>query len=254
MIENLLNFQLIDIVSIQSPVSRAEFSAEKIENLAQNFLRSGGNIKPLIVKRISPEEFEVVEGHFEFYAAKRAREVNQFFEMVRAIILDVKNQDGVLEQINLLISDQPVNISDNQHLTDQDANSGLSQKVDNLEQHLSRVIDELRHQIEQQNQLINRLGKTESEFLSYLDYFNKSSIVELSNILDRKAGLSGKEANSIAELIVNTRQHGEFENLLDITERVFKKNKTKTGKNIRAISKDRLLKMIDSWSQADSKG
>ncbi len=240
--EKLLNFQLIDIVSTQSPEPRSKFSTEEIETLAQNFLKTGGNITPLIVKRISLEEFEVVEGHLEFYAAKRAREIDKFFEMIRAIILDKKNEEGVRDQLKLIGSNQPP-------INPTPISSDVSQLIANLDKNISQALDELRREIKEQARTINQLINKPKQ-KSYLEQFNTSTVSDLVTILDRKGGLKQKDAKTVATLIVEARQQKPFSSLLDITNKVFKT--AKTGRKTRAITEKTMLDIIDSWSQADS--
>ncbi len=249
--ETLLDFHLIDIVSTYSPASYSDFESKEIEDLARNFLASAGNISPLIVKRVNHEnfDFEVIEGHLQFYAAKRAREINKFFELIRAIILDGKNDENILKQLELskqrlkIPEDKSVNIS----------SSNIEKRIKNIDDSLSKSIDELREEIRRQSNVINKLAKKPSN-LSFLEHFNQSSIVELTNILDRKGGLSNTKAKTIASLIVDARQQGEFESLFDLIDRVRLKTgrKNKDGKMNKAISQETMLKIIDSWSQANS--
>jgi hypothetical protein len=249
--KNLLDFQLIDIVSTYSSVSCSDFESEEIEKLARSFLTSRGNISPLIVKRVNHKDFdfEVIEGHLEFYAAKRAREIDKFFELIRAIILDKQNAQNILAQLDILKRgiDKSTN---NRKLSNSD---DLAGRIKNLEDNLSKSVDELREETRKQSNLINRLVKKPST-LSFLEHFNQSPVVELANILDRKGGLSNTKAKTIADLIVETRQQGEFTSLFDIIERVrLKKGRiNKNGKTSKAISQETMLKIIDSWSQADS--
>jgi predicted DNA-binding helix-hairpin-helix protein len=102
MLESILATKFVDIVSVHTNVSRSKFSQDEIEKLARNFLLSGGSTKPLIVRPKNAEEFDIIEGNLEFYAALRAKEIDDNFEMIQAIIIDSKNEKVVLEQVNLL--------------------------------------------------------------------------------------------------------------------------------------------------------
>ncbi len=240
MLKNLLDFQLIDIVSTQSPVASSHFSTDEIEALANNFLKAGGNIHPLIVKRVGVEDFEVVEGHLEFYAAKRAREINKYFEMVRAIILDKKNQDDVLEQFNSLTI-KNTTISTIASGTE----SNLTELFTNLEKTLSKSVDELRVKLEVNTKVINQLITTPDR-QSLLDKFNYLEEYQLAQELDRKGGFSQNEAQKLALLIVAERQNGDFSSLLEVVDRVRKETKRRE----RAISEKSMIKLVDSWSRS----
>jgi hypothetical protein len=245
--QKTFSIQSIDIVSVKSSIPRSNFSSEEIDFLANNYLKCGGNISPIIVEVTGLDEYKVVEGHLEFYAAKRAKEIDNFFELIRAIILDNKNKQDVLEQFELS------KITHSTHVSTTTNGNNIEDKIKNLEDTLYKSIDELSKKIESQSQTINKLFKKPSS-LSYLEHFNNSSVVELTNILDRKGGLSNTKAKTIASLIIESRQHGEFESLFDLIERVRLKTgrKNKDGKMNKAISQETMLKIIDSWSQADS--
>lgn len=101
MIENLLDIQLLDITSLSSSEPRSKFSKEEIDGLANNYLTAGGNVKPILVQRIDLESFEVVFGHLEYYAAVRAREINDDFELIRGIVANKDNQSLLQQQYNL---------------------------------------------------------------------------------------------------------------------------------------------------------
>ena len=102
MLENLLKIQLIDILSVDSPEPRSGFSKDKIEALANSFLTVGGNSQPILVQRLDFDSFTVVSGHLEYYAAVRAREINDDFEMINAIIITSENEVQIKHQYDYL--------------------------------------------------------------------------------------------------------------------------------------------------------
>jgi hypothetical protein len=97
-----LDTSLLDIDSIHSPVKRSEFPESDLEQFALSIIKLGGLIKPIIVKRIDLENFEVIEGHFEYYASVKAKEIDSDLEMIRGFIISEENQDFVQQQIKLI--------------------------------------------------------------------------------------------------------------------------------------------------------
>lgn len=96
-------FGRVDVQSIYSEVNRSTLSESDIEQLADAILANGGLLQPLILKQTSVESFLVLEGHFEFYSAVRAREKNpRQGEMVNAFVLSPSEEATTLEQIKLL--------------------------------------------------------------------------------------------------------------------------------------------------------
>ncbi|BDI18633.1 hypothetical protein ANSO36C_44350 [Nostoc cf. commune SO-36] len=70
----MINFSLVDVKSITSNEPRSSFSEADLENLADIIIETGGIIRPLVVKVTGVESYTVVDGHFEYYAAVKARE------------------------------------------------------------------------------------------------------------------------------------------------------------------------------------
>ena len=175
MLQSILGIKFVDIVSVHTSASRSGFSQDEIEKLARNFLLSGGSTKPLIVRRINEEEFDVIEGHLEFYAALRAKEIDDNFEMIQAIILDSKNEKAVIEQVDLLkegVNSSPI-IPDN----------NIIERIKNLEDHLSSDINNLKDQLNNQTELTNLENILKSQF----DALKKELISEefIQKIADR---------------------------------------------------------------------
>jgi ParB-like chromosome segregation protein Spo0J len=106
----MLLTKLLETEYISSNRRKEEFSETEIEELAGKILLANGVINPIVVKQVGPLSYAVVEGHFEFYAALRAKEINPGFEEIQVFILtdDPKIDDAILEQVRLLRGKQPV--------------------------------------------------------------------------------------------------------------------------------------------------
>ncbi|AFZ13058.1 hypothetical protein Cri9333_2186 [Crinalium epipsammum PCC 9333] len=90
---------LVPVKKISSPVERSNFDENALSNTAKLILQAEGIINPLIVRRINLESYEVVEGHFEYYAAVRAREIEpRKGEMIGAFIIEPENETLLIEQ------------------------------------------------------------------------------------------------------------------------------------------------------------
>ena len=132
--------KLVAVRKISSTVARSSFPAEKIEKTADLIIQVEGIINPIVLRRTSLESYEVVDGHFEYYAAVRAREISLLKgEMIQAIILEPENEEALLKQLDLLRkgSNSPV-------LDGTNKNSDLESKFANLEQIFQSQFDELR--------------------------------------------------------------------------------------------------------------
>jgi len=94
---------LFAVKKISSSVARSSFPTEEIEKAAHLIIDVEGTINPIILRWTSLESYEVVDGHFEYYAAVRAREISPLkVEMVQAIILEPENEQALLAQVELL--------------------------------------------------------------------------------------------------------------------------------------------------------
>jgi DNA uptake protein ComE-like DNA-binding protein len=97
-----LQTSLVAVRKISSNVARFGYSVEKIERAAQLIIDTEGVINPIVLRRTSLETYEVIDGHFEYYAAVRAREISpQKGEMIQGIILEAHNEKELLAQVEV---------------------------------------------------------------------------------------------------------------------------------------------------------
>lgn len=159
--------KLVGVKKINSRTARASFSAEELEQLARLIIRVEGTINPIILKRTSLESYEVVEGHFEYYAAVRAREISPLKgEMIQAIILEPEHEKPLLEQVALLRK----NSSKKPELSQDD--SDLKALFANLEKGLAVQVEQLRQDI--RNQAVSL-----SEIANQIEHFgSKNELIE----------------------------------------------------------------------------
>jgi competence ComEA-like helix-hairpin-helix protein len=101
-----LQTNLVAVKKIDSSVDRSSFSLVSIEKAANLILEVEGTIEPIILRRTSLESYEVVDGHFAYYAAVRAREISPMKgEMIQAIIVQPEQEKALLEQVDIFRKD-----------------------------------------------------------------------------------------------------------------------------------------------------
>jgi DNA uptake protein ComE-like DNA-binding protein len=101
-----LQTNLVAVKKIDSSVDRSSFSIKTIEKAANLILEVEGTIEPIILRRTSLESYEVIDGHFAYYAAVRAREISPMKgEMIQAIIVQPEQEKALLEQVDLFRKD-----------------------------------------------------------------------------------------------------------------------------------------------------
>lgn len=101
----------IDLETIIQPESqkRSQFEETRIEEIANLFLKARDTINPVIVRKISPISFEILEGYLEYYAALRAEEIDEQFTSIQAYIVPPELESTILEQYRRLrTSSNPV--------------------------------------------------------------------------------------------------------------------------------------------------
>ena len=94
---------LVDVASIVSKQPRDRFDPDAVESLADSILESDGLLKPLVLRATGPESFEVVDRHFEYWAAVRAREkAPRKGKMVNAYVALPKSTEAIERQLVVL--------------------------------------------------------------------------------------------------------------------------------------------------------
>lgn len=162
-----LNPSLIPVKKITSSQARSTFPSEVIEQAAKAILEAEGTINPIVVRQISLREFEVIEGHLEYYAAVRAREIDlERAEMIDAIVVQPENEAAILEQIQLL---RPHQDSEKVDRTTSDS-STIEYRLNNLEKQIETQLGDLGRkllELQQQNQQIQRNSQQQKAELAH---------------------------------------------------------------------------------------
>ncbi|MBF2019747.1 MAG: helix-hairpin-helix domain-containing protein [Hydrococcus sp. C42_A2020_068] len=187
---------LVAVKKISSSVARSSFPAEKIEKAAHLILNVEGTINPIILRRTSLESFEVVDGHFEYYAAVRAREISPLKgEMIQAIILESENEKALLDQVDLLRKD-----SNPKPLPDGN-NSDLDFRFANLERVFQSQFEELRKDIRNLKQSIDEVASKVQN-----SGFSGELIDEIVNKVVKAVPLKGSSSRSKKKSIDELKQ------------------------------------------------
>jgi ParB family chromosome partitioning protein len=238
-----LSTSLVAVRKITSTVPRSNFADDNLEQAAQLILETQGVINPIVLHRTSLESYEVVDGHFEYYAAARAREIDpRKGEMISAFIVDDENEKAIKEQIELLRKSNPA--------TSGNGNSGsdssearirnIESRQTNLESRIETRLNELKaEQARDTQKLEDELKELKSQIPKRhetLEILNTLKEPELIVRL-RAAGVTGKTATSIIQKIQTERKKRKFESLSDVVTR------------IEGLSDKRMITIIDSWSQ-----
>lgn len=101
----MIDFFMVDVKDIQVNTTDHNFSPVVIENLANAMLASGGLIKPLILKQVGLQNYQLIDGYLEYYAALQAKAKDpRKGEMVNAFVISPDQEDLVRQQVTVLQS------------------------------------------------------------------------------------------------------------------------------------------------------
>ncbi|MEB3123625.1 MAG: hypothetical protein VKL41_20685 [Snowella sp.] len=233
----MTEFATVDVKCITSDVSRSTFSEQDIEKLADSILKNDSLLRPLILKQTGIENFVVLDGHLEFYAAVRAREKNpRQAEMINSFVISPKDESTVNEQISFLRqSDKFIDLSSKTEKTE-----GISNWITSFENRLT----EMREVIFQNNQ------SNESRFKQLetnLDKKSKENLLDVINISKKEVliqelsryGLPKKKVEAIYDAR-EQKKDKKFENYSDVV-------KSTKGKG---FGVDAFISLIDAWENS----
>jgi hypothetical protein len=235
----MIDFYLVDVKNITSDIPRSNFAEADLENLADLILDSGGIIRPLILKATALETYTVVDGHFEYYAAVRAREKDaRKGEMVNAFVISPKSESTVAKQAEALrLVESPDQVKPLPTNT-----TNLESRLANIELRIEKQLNNLRSEQAQERQRTEvKLKEIESKIPQRIDPLNALNTLskdELAVKLQRSR-ISGAE--KIAKAIQDARQKKKkkgFENYSDVVE------------SVKGLGEKTIFTIIDEWSKS----
>ena len=99
----LLNTEFVLVKEIKSNVPRSNFKDSDIQELAELILEAEGVISPIIIRPTGIDTYEVIDGHFQYHAAVRAKEIDgRKGERVTAIVMEGPKAKAIEKQVQLL--------------------------------------------------------------------------------------------------------------------------------------------------------
>ncbi len=243
----MLLAKLLETEYISSDRRKEEFSETEIEELAHKILAANGVINPIVVKQVGPLSYSVVEGHFEFYAALKAKEINPGFEEIQVFILtdDPKINNAILEQVHLLRGKQAVNgkVVSEDHDQDKDKDTALTQKVLDLDNKLKDLHAMFEEQKNYLDDRIAELIKLVSEIPDKIkaskagQTSKKSKKKEKSNnpvkinsaALSELINVDGIGEATASQILGLREKHGSFKSFEDLLSKLKGVDKKKYG-------------------------
>ncbi len=218
-----IRFFLVDVKDIVSDVARSQFSETELEKLADKILSTGCLITPLLLKQTGPMRYEVLERHFEYYAAVRANEKDEkrlLSGMVSAFVVKPPAESIAIEQTRLL--DKAIAGDQNKTLPTTGNSYASEVRMNNLESRLDNSLQNMRatlaKELQRLEESIKQVQSQMPKRLDPLEALNASDIAELT-VRFRVSGMAVKKAQEVAKKIINERKKAPFSSLKDVIQR-----------------------------------
>ncbi|TAF54703.1 MAG: hypothetical protein EAZ61_05285 [Oscillatoriales cyanobacterium] len=218
-------FYTVDVVLITSSIPRSHFAETAIEAVADQILAAGGLLKPLLLEETGLEQYAVLDGHFEFYAAVRAHEKDRRAgEMVNAIVILPREKDRALAQLDSLthtVSDGAPIPSGDEPSSSSSSSQPEPTQLDNLDRRLEAIAAQLREQRTDLNAYVADLQRANREALA-TKY--PSLLAEINALngkpLEKKLRAYNFKSAVIPHLLAARRKTGGFADYKDLEQRV----------------------------------
>lgn len=241
------SFQLVDVKNIEPSVPRSNFLDRDIELLAQAILDGEGLLRPIILKSIGLEQYKVIGGDLEYYAAARAKEKDpRRGEMVNAFIISSKDEKTAIKQIEALAGVASKEVSEVDGKFNRPEIVNLELRITNLEARYETRLNELKMEQSRELQRIeNELIGVRDQLpkkAQALDLFNNPKYIqELVSTL-KAVGLGKNQAEIIAEEIQKESKKKPFDSLTDTLLRL-------KERGIKGLGEKRMLAIVDNCSR-----
>lgn len=194
----MIKFSLVDVSSIQASVPRSNFSEEQIEQLADMILECEGVLNVILLTQIGINNYRVLAGDLEYYAAVRAKEKNpRQGEMINAVIVQPQNQEVLLKQAELFknssftVEPKPVIVRDEPSLV-----LGLEKQLDQLIELQNQDHKKTQAEFQTLSQMISSGNSDINNRLQQLE----TTVNNLTAIFDKLIKKSKYDAMTVAQL------------------------------------------------------
>ena len=205
------DFLLIDLQDVVATKERSYFPETDLQNLANLIVAMKGLIRPVILKKIGFERFQIIEGNLEYYACLIAKEKELSLETINAFVVDKEAENIALMQ--LLYRDK---IIDNP----------LELRMSNLEKRLETQLQAIREEYQKEiKRLEEKIPPPPPSSKSILELLNTCDANQL-----KKGGILPASVNDF----LKKRSEKPFDSLEDILNRP-----------VSGVKEKRLIKLVD---------
>lgn len=213
----------IDVKSISSTVPISSFDKSKIERLADAILANDGLISPLILTASGLEQYTVVAGDLEYYAAVRAKEKDfHKAEHVNAFVIPPHSQQAAIDQLKLVAAHQPVKVpeSKNLNISIESLTAIIAQQLQPLQQELMQV----NRQLAEQRQMLTSIS---------------SHRIDSIDLPAQKPAPTNLTTPEIIEPVAKSNDLRSEPSIVAVPEKTVKQTETKPPAKAKATKKDK---------------
>lgn len=237
-----LSTSLVDLDNITPKVDISEFSADEIENMANLILRTGGIVRPIILKRTGIESCEIVTGDFEYHATIKASEIDpEHSGMIRGFIITEEEEENVKKQQEILRGlDTPIAESPEVPIDVQGSQVDLTKMFNNLTKELNNQLDK---KLQPMTTKLNELATKPTTFASpNFQLENNATIQKQLEVLFTKIDQLSNKVEEIQQQISSNVQppSGTFPtqklNLKEATKTEIEEKLSDLGVNYKQIT------------------
>ncbi|MGB3508997.1 MAG: hypothetical protein WBA93_07110 [Microcoleaceae cyanobacterium] len=211
----LLSPEFVLVKEITSNVPRSEFLESELEQAAQLILKAEGTIQPLVLRTVGWESYEVVDGHFEYYAAVRAKEINpRDGERIGAFIIEGDKAEVLEAQVKMLRKKSNISPVFEDYTIKQEATINLSDLAKLLDQRLQPITTKLEqlstsstsstpefvnsNSQSQGNKIIEEKLENLASKIEQLEA--KTNLIGIENILNKQLEVIRQETSNLSQL------------------------------------------------------
>ncbi|NJN91167.1 MAG: hypothetical protein HC878_12890 [Leptolyngbyaceae cyanobacterium SL_5_14] len=243
----------VDFVSIQVKESAFDPAQEKaqIEALANTIADLGGLINIPVVKRITIDEYELVSGYLEYYAYRKAREINtRLSEQIEVFVSDSKNQSAIQKQLEILQAVEDIKATQStKPITASSSETDL--RIKNIESSIRKNQEAIVEAIDQLKiELMQEIAAQLPKPIPPLEAFNRILEPEIAYKVQRKLEFLGagkaKKAVELLQEISRDKKHKSFQSFAEVVDALKVPQKKSAPRKL--ISDQKMLALIDRWS------
>lgn len=224
----------VDSIRVKNPPFQPQSKPTEIEALARTVIELGGLINIPIVHLIGIDEYDLISGHLEYFAYRKALEFSPALpDRLTVFIADKKNETSIRSQLDILGQIKTPSTTG--------TTGGDDLRMSNLELRVSQASQELSAAIAQLKvDMLSAIDAKLPQPIPPLDSFNRILEPEIAHMVQRKMEFLGAtKAQKIVSQLQANKPSQDFKSFRDVLAAL--------GKGF--LAKEKLVDVIDRWNE-----